>query len=315
LRPAAGLRRASRARRFSLQRRALFAAALAVLAGAPLAAATVEGRPTYYPSSYGPGETVTVLVAIAPEPGEDLAELSLAPGSGLPPGDGLSDPELLGVDIAKNNGRWTMRARFVAWSPVEGIIEGFKSGGIGLPAIPYRATPHLGPNDIDPSSPRPQVLPPGAALALYGLLGALAAVGLGLFGSAAYLVPATRRLIAGWKAGQAFRRLSKSLEYLAAQAGSADPAAYSAALGRALRNYLSCRFLPEAPALTPGELSSLPEAAFPAPSTRDRAADLLSWADEVRFGGSPASAAELEGAADKARQVAAENEEAILARP
>ncbi len=296
-------------------RRAPLAAALALSLAPSLAAATIEGRPSYFPASYGPGEPVAVLVGISPEPGEELAEISLSPGSGLPPADGISDPELLGVDIAKEKGRWRMRLRFVAWSPAEGIIEGLSVGGIGLPALPYRAVPRLGPNDIDPTPPRPQRLPPGAAIALYGILGALAALGLGAFGSVAYLLPAARRLIAKRKAGQAFRRLSKSLDYLAAQAGSADPAAYAAALERALRNYLTLRFLPEAPALTPSELSALPEAAFPAPSTRDRAAALLAWAEGLRFGGSVARAGELGSAAAEARTLAAENEEAILARP
>ncbi len=306
---------AASARPLGRSRSASLSAILALALPASLVAATLDGRPKYYPPSYGPGETVTVLVPIAPESGEELAEMSLVPGSGLPLGDGLSDPELLGLDIAKSDGRWNLRARFVAWSPVEGTIEGFRAGGIGLPAIPYRAVARLRPEDIDPTSPRPQELPPGAAFALYGLLGGLAALGLAVFGFVAYLLPAARRLIARWKAGQAFRRLSKSLDYLAAQAGSADPAAYSAALGRALRNYLAARFLPQAPALTPGELSALSETDFPAPSTRDRTAALLSWMDELRFGGAPVRAAELEEAADKARRVAAENEEALLARP
>lgn len=295
--------------------RSLFAALLATATLPSLVGATIEGSPKYFPASYGPGDTVAVIVPIAPGPGEIFGELSLAPGSGLPPDDGRSDPQLLGVEIAKIEGRWSMTARFVAWSPVEGSIEAFQAGGIEFPSIPYRAGARLKAEDIDPTPPHGQRLPPRAALVLYGLVGALAAGGLAVFGFLAYLIPAARGLVSRWREAQAFRRLSTTLDYLAARASSSDPAAYSAALGRALRTYLAARFLPQALVLTPGELSDLPETAFPAPSTRDRAAALLSWTDGLRFGGLPARVAELEGAVAEARRLASENEEAIRARP
>jgi hypothetical protein len=75
--------------------------------------------------------------------------------------------------------------------------------------------------------------------------------------------------------------------------------------------------LPEAAALTAVELAALPETAFPAPATRDRAAALVAYADRVRYGGGLAKLADsrkLLEAAIEARDIGAANEEALLAR-
>lgn len=294
--------------------RCAFAAALASVGPAGLVAASLAGTPSYIPASYGPGEEVTVIAPVAPAIGESLSELELKPGAGLPARSGTADPELLALKIARNGAGWEMRIRFVPWSPGRGIVAGVAASGAALPSLPYEAVSRLGPEDRDPTSPRPQRFPPGAAVALYGFAGVLIALGLAAFAFVAYLIPASRALLARWRAGQAFKRLGKSLDFLAAHAGPADPAAYTAALAGALRVYLSARVSPEIPALTPGELAALPDATFPAPATRDRAASLLAWSDEVRFGGASALAAELEAAAERARGIAAENEEALLAR-
>jgi hypothetical protein len=294
-----------------------FAAAALALASAGsgrLAAAELAGAPSYIPASYGPGDEVAATAAIAPSAGEALSELELLPGAGLPPQGGSVDPELRGIEIARSSAGWRMKVRFVPWSPGRGLVPGVVAGGVAFPPLPYDAASRLGPEDRDPAPPRPQRLPPGAALALYALVGALLLLALAAFGFVAYLLPASRALLAKWRAGQAFRRLGKSLDYLAAHAASAEPAAYSAALARALRLYLAARVAPLAPSLTPAELAALPDDSFPAPATRERAASLLAWSDEVRFGGAAALAATLGDAAEKARRIAAENEEALIAR-
>jgi hypothetical protein len=297
-------------------RRVLLAGVLALAWAAParLDAASLAGSATFIPAVFGPGEEVLAVAPIAPRVGEALAEMELGPESGLPAAQKGSDPELRGIEIAKNGAGWELKIRFVPWSPGKGSVPAVSARGVSLPILPYEAASRLGPEDIDPTPPRPQRLPPGAALAFYVVVGASAALALAVLGFVAYVVPAARSLLAKWRAGQAFRRLGKSLDYLGAQAASAEPAAYSAALARAFRNYLAARVLADAPSLTPDEISALPDAAFPAPATRDKAASLLAWSDEVRFGGTAAGTAALADAADEARRIAADNEEALLAR-
>jgi hypothetical protein len=315
-RPAARIavsRSAARRRPRAATGRALATVVLALALRAPLSAASLAGTPSFIPAVYGPGEDVEVTASLAPGASETLSELELRSGAGLPAGS-ADDPEIRSLRVARTAAGWEMRIRFVPWSPGRGTIPGLAARGAALPSLPYDAVSRLGPEDRDPSPPRPQRLPPGAALALYVLIGAALAVVLAAFGFVAYVIPASRALLARRRAGQAFRRLGKSLDFLTARALSADPAAFSAALARALRLYLAARVEPRAPVLTPGELSALPDDAFPAPSTRDAAAGILAWSDEVRFGGAAAQAAALERAAAEARRIAAENEEALLAR-
>jgi hypothetical protein len=288
--------------------------ALAAAAAARLPAASLAGPPVFTPPGFGPGDEATVVAPIAPGAGEKLSALELAPGAGLPERGRTADPELRALKLAKGPSGWELRIRFVPWSPGAGQVPALSARGVSLPALSYESASRLGPEDLYPSPPRPQRMPPGAAMALYLLGGAALALGLAAFGFVAYLLPASRALLARWRAGQAFRRLGRSLDYLVAHAGSAEGAAFSAALARALRNYLAARVSPEAPALTAAEISALPDAAFPSPSIRDRSARLLSWSDEVRFGGARAGAEALASAAEEARRIAAESEEALLAR-
>jgi len=144
------------------------------------------------------------------------------------------------------------------------------------------------------------------------------ALALGFAGTMIYLIPAARSLLARRRAGLAFKRLEKSLDYLVEGAESADPSPFFAALSRALRLYLTVRVLPEASTLTAAELASLPETAFPASATRGRAAALIARADRVRYGGevliSRKDLAIFQSSVEEARAIGAENEEALLAR-
>ncbi len=297
-------------------RRVVAASILFSLIVAPslLCAATIEGAVVYTPSTYGPGETVTAVAALKPGPEESLAEISLEPGSGLPALDGSADPEILGLDVERRGGSWLMRLRFVAWSPSEGVIEKYHTGTFVLPPVAYRARPRLGAEDVDPRPLRPQRLPPGAAGAFYGVLGLVVGLCLALFGAFLYLVPAVRSVLARWKAGLAYRRLESTVTHLFANAASAEPAAYAAALAGALRNYLELRACSGISALTPAEVRNLADTAALKPSIRDEAAAVLAWSDEVRFGGLAAKAADLCTAAERVRRIAVENEEAIRAR-
>lgn len=290
------------------------AAALALAGAARLTAASLAGPPAYAPFRYGPGDEVTIVAPIAPGAGETLSALELEPGAGLPEPGRSADPELRSLRVAKGPSGWELTIRFVPWSPGAGQVPALSARGLSLPALPYESASRLGPEDLYPSAPRPQRMPPGAALALYLLGGAALALVLAAFAFVAYLLPASRALLARWRAAQAFRRLERSLDYLVARAGSADGAAFSAALAGALRNYLAARVSPEAPVLTAAEISALPDSAFPTPSIRDRSASLLSWSDEVRFGGTAAGAEDLASAAEEARRIAADSEEALLAR-
>jgi hypothetical protein len=273
---------------------------------------------TTIPARYYAGDEVSLQATVRADSGEKLVPLALRPGSGLSAQGEASDPELRELRIGKSPEGWVLTLRFVPWSPGPGSIPELRLKGLRVPAIGYSAASILGPDERDPQPPRPQRDLPGTAfyLALFAaLLLVLAALGLVV---ALWLVPAARSRLATRRAALAFRRLERSLDYLESEIGSADPASYYAALSRALRLYLAARALPEALALTAAEIARLPEGAFPAPATKARTVELFSLADRVRYGGEGYAEADrrarLESAAEEARAIGNETEEALLAR-
>jgi hypothetical protein len=288
--------------------------------GAELSAATLDARSlVYLPIRYSAGDEVVAQTTVLPEAGESLSPLDLKQGAGLAAQAEEADPEIREIKLSKAPEGWLLKVRFVPWSPGAGSLPPLRQKGFRLPALPYSAVSLLGPEDRDPSPPRPQRDPPGIAVYLYGLAGILLVLVLGVIATLAYLIPGARAILARRRAAQAFRRLAKSLDYLASEAGSADPSSYFAALIRALRLYLAARALPEAPTLTAPELAALPDEAFPAPATKDRAAALVARADRARFGGERRGSAEAEKAAlleaaAEARAIGEANEEVLLAR-
>jgi hypothetical protein len=300
-------------------RRSLAVLALALCFGlasaTALSAATLDARSlAFVPIRYFAGDEVVAQATILPEDGEKLVALDLRPGSGLGVQGGEADPEIRGLVLAKTPQGWQLTLRFVPWSPGSLSVPEMRLRGLRIPALPYTALSLLGPEDREPSPPRPQRDPPGIILYLYGLAGLLLVLVLGALGSAAYLIPSARALLARRRAALAYKRLVRSLDYLAAEAGSADPASYLAALLRALRLYLAARALPEAEALTAPELAALPESALPAPATKDRAAALVARSDRLRYGGWGELEPALLEAAAEARAIAEANEEALRAR-
>ncbi len=289
-----------------------------------LFAATIDPTTlSYLPVRYSSGEEVIVQALLRPEGGERLVALDLKRGENLRDQGDEADPELRELRVSKAAAGWTISWRFVPWSPGSGVIPAMRVKGMSLPSISFSAPSLLGPDDRDPSPPRRQRDPPGTVLYLYGLVGLLLLLVLGGAGTAAYLVPAARALLARRRAALAFKRFAKSLDYLAAEADQAEPAYFFAALSRAFRLYLGTRVLPEAPALTAVEIETLPEEAFPAPATKEKAAALVALADKVRYGGDFGASGEptplarravLMAAAAEARSIAEANEEALLAR-
>ena len=287
-----------------------------------LGAATLDARSlTYLPASYSPGEEVVVEAILAAEGAEKFAEMDLKAGAGLPKQDAASEVELRGLWLSRTATGWLIRLRFVPWSPGALMIPAQRIKGILIPAIPYSAITVLGPEDRDPSPPRRQRDLPGTALYLYGLLGILIAIALAALGTAFYLVPAARALLARRRAAQAFRRFVTSLDYLEAESGTADGTAFFSALLRACRLYLASRGLPEAPALTATEIAAVSDHAFPAPATKPRVAALFAKADRLRYGGpgpaadQKAARAMRETAVAEARAIGEATEEALRARP
>jgi hypothetical protein len=300
-------------------RAALPAALLAALIGwasaGRAAAAVVDARRlAYLPARYSPGEEVEIQALLSAEAGEKLSAFDLKAGSGLPVQGAEADPELRELRLAQTAEGWLLKARFVPWSPGARSLPALRVKGIALPALPFAAISVLGAEDRDISPPRRQRDPPGTALYLYGFAGFLLLLVLGAAGTAGYLVPAARALLARRRAAQAFGRFLKSLEYLARELGSAEPGIFFAALGHALRLYLSARALPEACALTAPELELLPEAAFPAPGTKSKAAGLIAYSDRIRYGGERPGPDALAAAIESARAIGEQTEEALLAR-
>ncbi|MBL8966294.1 MAG: hypothetical protein JNG85_04735 [Spirochaetaceae bacterium] len=281
------------------------------LAAAALAAETLAvERLAFVPARFSVGEEVEAVALLA-EPRRELEPFVLKEGEGLPPPSPAADPELREIRLAKAGGGWELRVRFVSWKPGKAEIPTLSARGVVLPALSYETASVLGPGDREPSPPKPQRDPPGAALYLYGFAGLFLVIVLGGIGSALYLVPAARRIIAKSRAAQASRALDRSLAYLEKGIGSVAARDFYAALARSLRLYLAARVLPEAPALTPAEIAALPESRFPCPGLREDAAAVLAESDRARFAGFEPGSEAMRAALASAQRLGAAAEEAL----
>lgn len=282
---------------------------------APLAAAGSAGadqdpsRAQFSPKLFGPGEEVHALLLL---PGIEAASgFVLKAGSGLPASE---DPELRELALTKTQRGWELVIRFVPWSPGPGRIPSISAHGVLFPSIPYSTGSRLESEAREIASPRPQREPPGTAFYLYGLAGAALFIALACVASIAYLLPAARALLARWRAAQAFKMLCRSLDYLEAGTAVSEPAAFYAALSRALRLYLAERIDARAPALTASEFAALPASTFPASGLRDLAASLFAEAEQARYAGEMPGGVAMKDAAKRVRNLAEAAEEALDAR-
>jgi hypothetical protein len=280
-------------------------------------------RIEFSPLEFGPGQIVEVSVLVLGKGREGAGgaeTLVLKPGSGLKLEDGKADPEIREVRLSSTKAGRELRVSFIPWSPGPGAIAALSVGGLLFPPIPYSAASLLGPDDKEPGIPRPQRLPQGMEIYLYGLAGMVLLLCLALVALVAYVLPSARRIAARWKAAQAFRRLSITLEFLATGVSrEADPArrdtvAFLGALVRALRLYLAERIERSCPALTADELEGLPESTFPEAGMRGEAASLIREADRARYSGFFPPPSELLAAVDRTRRLGAAIEETLDAR-
>jgi hypothetical protein len=294
--------------------RGAWAAALCLLAHSFAAAAPSVVRLSYEPEVYRVGDEVQIVALLDGLPPDFEGDFSARPGQGLPPLGEAADPELRELRLTKTAQGWELRATIVPWSPDHGVLRGQEVRGLKLPSLAYSVHSILGSADRELFPPRPQRDPPGAAVYFYALAGIALVIVLASLGVAAWLLPAARALIARWRAAQAFRRLSRSLDFLVADAPSAEPAAFYAALSRALRLYLAQRALRTAAALTSSEFARLPDGSLPAPGMREKAVDILEEADSVRYGGRAAAPDSMRSAAEKTRDLGTELEEVLVAR-
>ncbi len=273
-------------------------------------------RLAFLPARFGPGEEVEAFALVRVEGGEPKA-FSAQAGKGLPNPSAKSDPELRSFSLSKGKGGWEIRLRFVAWSPGKGHFPTMDVRGYRIPGFEYEAASVLVAGDSEARPPKAQLDPPGTALYLYGFLGLVLALSLAVFGAAAYVLPAARRLLAQRRAGEARRALGRSLSWLGHDLGGRlpiDVSAFHAALSRAVRLYLAARVLPGASALTPSELRGLAEERFPARGLRDEVAALLDESDQVRFAAAAADEDSLLDALARAARIGDLAEEALDAR-
>jgi hypothetical protein len=291
-----------------------FACALPLFAGQGIAAATITvNKLAFVPARFLVGEEVEAWALVSVS-GAEPQSFSVKAGDGLPSASAQADPELRSLSLARGSGGWELRMRFIAWSPGAGRLPALEVRGYAIPAMEYTANSVLGPQDRDAAPPKPQLDPPGTALYLYGFAGLALILVLLVLGTVLYVVPAAASLLSRRQAAQARRALGRSLAFLSRTVPGAAPAAFYAALARALRIYLGSRVLPEAPALTPSEFSALGEERFPGPGIRDEAAALLAETDAVRYAGEAADESRMRRALSRAVRLGDAAEEALDAR-
>lgn len=269
----------------------------------------------FIPAIFYSGEEVEAFALVSFDGGLAPPEpFELKAGEGLPLPSAQADPEIRSMSLARTGQGWELRIRFVAWSPGSSSLPKMEARGVAIPAIAYSATSSLGPGDNEISPPKPQLDPPGTALYLYGFAGFVIFLCLAVFGFAAYVFPAASRLLARRKAGEARRSLEKTIVWLGKALPESEPRAFYAALSRALRNYLAARVLPEAPSLTPRELSLLPPESFLDRAIQDEAVALLAEADVVRYAGAKSKESSMRVSLSRAAKLGDAAEEALDAR-
>ena len=288
--------------------------ALALLAAPALSAAPVTvDRVAFLPARFFVGEEVEAI-ALVHFDAASIEAFAAKAGAGLPVVPAQADPELRSLSLSKGPDGWELRWRFVVWTPGKGRIPALELRGLSIPAIDYQAYSVLGPQDRDLSPPKPQLDPPGTSLYLYGFAAFALLLVFIVFAVVSWLLPAARTLLERRKAAQARKALARTLAWLGKELRTAKPADFYAVLARALRNYLSVRVLPGAPALTPAELASLREDCFPAPGLRDEVSDLLAESDAVRYAGDKADLPRMREAIARASKIGDLAEEALDAR-
>jgi hypothetical protein len=278
-----------------------------------VAAVAAIVRTAFVPAHFYVGEEAEAWVQVTIDGGDPVA-FELKPGAGLPPQPAGSNPEIRGLSLVRTAEGWEFRFRFIAWTPGSGRIPSMELRGISVPAIGFEVDSVLGPDDREPSAPKPQLDPPGTGLYLYGFASLVIFLALLIFASAAWLVPAARRLLEKRRAAEARRNLAKTLAWLGKGLGETSPKDFYAVLARSLRLYLAERVLPEAPALTPFELGACAEGRFPVPGLRDDAAALLAESDAVRYAGQAVDEALMRHALERAARIGDAAEEALNAR-
>ncbi|HTX74428.1 MAG TPA: hypothetical protein VMC79_16470 [Rectinemataceae bacterium] len=289
------------------------------------AGAAAPAKTLFVPLRYYVGDEVEAIVSLVGSSGSNFVAggasgggVELRPGSGLPNPGPHANPVLRSVKIERSSRGWEARLTFVPWSPGPGAIPAISAKGFSIPPVAYNVSSVLGPEEGELAPPRPQREPPGTAIYLYGFAGLVLAIILGALGTAAYLIPAARVLLARWRAAQAFRRLRRGLEYLLRGLESADPRLFYAALARELRIYLAERIEARIPTLSASEIAGLPDSLFPAPGLRESAAALIAETEYGRYSGElrpgPGAVPRLRAAAERARRLGESAEEAIDAR-
>ncbi len=296
---------------------ALAAAVFALCAAAGSARPLDLGRISFLPSRFRVGEEVELraeLLAAANGgiEGGKLEAFSVGP-SDLPAATSTAC-ELRSLAIVKSGKSWELRIHFVPWTSGAGRLPSINIHNYEIPSIDYDTAASIRTSDRELDPPKGQRELAGTALYFYGTIGLAVLLGLLILGFVTCLVPGARELLRRWRAGAAYKELRTAADYLESIIGKIKPSAFYGALAGAFRLYLAARVLPEAPSLTPRELSALPEDKFPVPAIRDEAAAALLEADAVRFGGRQPDETSMHAAVRRVLSIASAAEEAINAR-
>ncbi|HUX41838.1 MAG TPA: hypothetical protein VMV83_11795 [Rectinemataceae bacterium] len=256
----------------------------------------------FEPARFYAGEKVRALVALGPgNPG--IPAFSIDKGQGFGALDARPELEILGASLSSTKAGWLYSVTFIAWAPGVGTIPSLSIGGLRFPAIEYAAIATTGADDRVPGPRRPQVDPPGAALYLYASLALLAVIALLTLAFVYWILPGARALLVAWRSREAFRLLSRTLDWLDANVEGPEREWY-ALLSRSLRIYVARRLIPEAEALTPAEIAALPPAGLPENGFKEGLSALLGESDQIRYAGRNAGTTARARATRQARDLA-----------
>ncbi len=285
-------------------------AALAALALAGAAGIAAQAGPEpsaslsvgFQPARFHAGEKARALVALGSgNPG--VPPFSIDKGQGFGALDARPELEILEASLSSTRSGWLYSVTFIPWAPGAGTIPALSIGGRRFPSIKFAAIATTGADDRVPGPRRPQVDPPGTALYLYASLALLAAFVLFALAFAYWILPGARALLVAWRSREAFRILSRTLDWLDANVEGPEREWY-ALLSRSLRIYVARRLIPEAEALTPAEIAALPPAGLPENGFKDGLSSLLGESDRVRYAGLAAGSMGRARATRQARDLA-----------
>jgi hypothetical protein len=235
--------------------------------------------PLFLPSAFFVGDTVEMRVLIRTQ--EEVKEPAQVPNIGW----GVVHE----LRIVHHGDRHELKIFFTPYMPGTQTFPPMKLGGVALGELKVHVRSLIEDGYAEPAPPRPQMVLPGTRL-IVGLLFALGlAVPLAVFLALRFGRGLVQRTLGLWRRRFPQRQLRRTLNGIAARRDSLDSRGFYFLLLAALKSYLTARLGLQLASATTQELMKVLPGRVENPEFIFELEELLSFGDEVKFGGRTAA--------------------------